>query len=123
MGLLYAVFYLKEIKVPQTSISATEPESHPNGATNGVDNMAFSDAPVNGHDNKATVDGNGATANESDSEKPKKKNFCVDFFDPTLALACLKVVKMKREHMKHVIIWSLVLSYVLIIGTAQGIPN
>lgn len=118
IGLLYAIFFLKEIKVPKTS-EPIEENPTTESTTNGVDNMGFTDAPANGNNDRYGKEEPGATV--TDPETPKKKsNFCVEFFDPTLALDCIKVIKKKRENRKHFIIWALILSYMIIIGTAQG---
>lgn len=140
LGLLYGFFYLKEIKVPvsttdengTTSVDATKVEATNGGQKNGVENMGFQDAPVTSEENgnrtanqpailEVNVNGTSAEAKEGENTEPtKKKNFCRDFFDPTLALACINVVRKKRENNKHVLIWFLILSYIIIAGTTQG---
>lgn len=84
--------------------------------------MGFQDASSaneNDHKSAASVN-NGNHPGETEAEEPKKKNICLDFFDPTLALACIQVVRKKRENLKHFIIWFLIVSYIIIAGTAQG---
>lgn len=95
---------------------------------NGVDNMAFQEASNAAEENKngqtnagplaATIPEEGGDAVAA--EPRKKKNFCLEFFDPTLALACIEVVRRKRENHKHVLIWLFILSYIVIAGTVQG---
>lgn len=122
IGLIYAIFWLKEIKVPVSSEETGENAEGTN--TNGLDNMGFQDAPppVNENKTSSTNGQNGNTPPAADIvvEEPAKKNICLDFFDPTLALACINVVRVKRENMKHWIIWFLIVSYIIIAGTAQG---
>lgn len=134
IGLLYAIFWLKEIKVPVTSeenqaaAEATGSEvARTNGNGSGMDNMGFQDAPPpsssdNAEDKDKNGQSNGNHRKDGDAadDVPVKRNFCREFFDPTLALACIQVVRKKRDHLKHIIIWLLIVSYIIIAGTAQG---
>lgn len=131
IGLLYAIFFLKEIKVPKVSepnpdeIAQSAEGTQTNGSsTSGVVNMGFQDAP-SGNENAGDKVKNSQSNGNHPQDNPdevvaEKKNICRDFFDPTLALACIKVVKKKREHLMHIIIWFLIVSYIIIAGTAQG---
>lgn len=131
IGLLYGIFWLKEIKVPVTSgeeNGGPQPPVVESKNGNGVDNMAFQEASNAAEENKngqtnagpmaATIPEEGGDAVAA--EPRKKKNFCLEFFDPTLALACIEVVRRKRENHKHVLIWLFILSYIVIAGTVQG---
>lgn len=142
VGLVYGIFFLKEIKVPVTSEETVEPpppsvDQVDQKSADGVDNMAFQDgvAPPaaavaiiepesinrNGQTNLDTpVPEDDTTTKTTTTADKKKTNFCLDFFDPTLALGCIQVVRKKRENAKHFIIWFLILSYIIIAGTAQG---
>lgn len=142
MGLVYGIFFLKEIKVPVTTEETVEPpppavDEVDQKSTDGVDNMAFQDggAPPaavaiiepesinrNGQTNLDTPvpEDDTTTTKTTTTADKKKSNFCLDFFDPTLALGCIQVVRKKRENAKHFIIWFLILSYIIIAGTAQG---
>lgn len=133
IGLLYAIFWLKEIKVPVTSeedqVAAEEPggEVARTNGNSGMDNMGFQDAPpASSSDNAENKDKNGQSngnhrkdGDAADEGQPRR-NCCREFFDPTLALGCIQVVRKKRDHLKHIIIWLLIVSYIIIAGTAQG---
>ena len=111
---------LKEAKVPVTTEEAPVEVAESNGQTNGkgVDNMAFQEAPTAQEANKPAAPV--VAPLEVTPEEGEKKHFLVEFFNPTLALACIEVVRKKREQNKHILIWFLVVSYIIIAGTVQG---
>lgn len=122
VGLTYAIFCLKEIKVAPTPEESGETELPKN--TNGVENMGFQDADhqMTEKTSKKEPVGTVVAENPDGRMEPegKKKNFCAELFDPTLALGCIAVVTQKRENRKHFLIWFFILSYAIIAGTTQG---
>lgn len=106
-GLLYGIFVLKEV-------------DHKNATTekNGIDNPGFdnanSDATAqvrssqNGH--------HGPSANPPE----EKKNFFVDFFNPTVAVQCLNVIMRKRKNQGRAVILLLFFIYFMTVGPAFG---
>lgn len=85
-----------------------------------MDNMGFQDANGAEVENRAPIQTPVQAAEGGEAEGQKQKNFCREFFDPTLALACIQVVRKKRENLKHVLIWFLIGSYIIIVGTTLG---
>lgn len=82
-----------------------------------------------GLENPAFVnDGNQATSNnnhpqpngKSDTENVTKKNFFVEFFDPTLALACIAVFTKDRKNRGRLILFLLIGAYFIGIAPAFG---
>lgn len=115
LGCLYIIFVLKEVdhsKLQSTNGTVS------NGTTEGVDNAAFElkeSAP-----NTTTTNGNGASAAPKPVIAAIKENFCVEFFNPVVAVGCIQVILRKREHNGRIIIWLLLLTYFIAIGPAFG---
>lgn len=91
-GLFYAIFYLKEVKIPSKSIE--------NAA---YDNQAF-DIP--------------ATCEIQAKSAPK--NAILEFFDPQHAIKCITSFIKKREHNLRTILVLLMLMHMLCHGISQG---
>lgn len=115
LGVLYIIFVLKE--VDHSKIQSTE-GTVSNTTSQGVDNAAFemkdqqtNSAPgVNGNRPKPTAAVITAI----------KKNACVEFFNPVVAVGCIQVILRKRPNNGRAIIWLLLIMYFIAIGPAFG---
>jgi len=96
IGFIYALFVLKEVKP-----KATADEGHDNAA-----------GPVD----KEQPNRN----NESTLELPVKRNLCREFFDPKLAIHCVKSFFKQRPYGVRSIIILLMLMHFVTIGITQG---
>lgn len=102
IGLLYAFFYLKEVKKPKE-----------------IENAAY--------DNQAmTVEVTDISKNSSHLEETPQtslsshKNACVEFFDPQLAIYCIKSFIKKRENGLRQIIILFMLMHFVTYGVSGG---
>jgi MFS transporter, PCFT/HCP family, solute carrier family 46, member 3 len=100
--LLYAIFYLKEVKQEKAEDAA-------------YDNPAMeTDLPLPNRNNESRL---------QISEPPtveEAKNVCLEFFDPRLALECIKSFVKKREYGVRSIIILLMSMHFLTNGVANG---
>jgi PCFT/HCP family folate transporter-like MFS transporter 1/3 len=91
-GFFYAIFYLKEVKIPQKSL----------------ENAAY--------DNQAMA----IEATENLKIQEKSKNPILEFFDPQHAIKCITSLIKKRDHNLRRILILLMLMHMLCNGISQG---
>lgn len=113
IGIFYIIFVLKEVTREKTA----------NGDVAGIDNPGFENT-------RETSDGdnilhirenkNGTENNLHVAEKEKKTNWLVDFFNPIVAVQCMKVIMRKRENQGRATIILLFFMYFIAIGPAFG---
>lgn len=99
IGLLYAFFFLKEVKQEKAEDAA-------------YDNPAM-DIELPNKNNDAILQIDEQTVKET-------KNFCLEFFDPLLAIQCLKSFLKKREYGVRSIIILLMAMHFITNGVANG---
>jgi len=112
LGVFYILFVLKEVKREKKE----EIEMSP-----GVDNPAFDNAERHLH-LRETQNANGnREITLTMAEPPKNQPNCLlDFFNPIVALECIKVLMRKRENQGRAAVILLFLMYFIAIGPAFG---
>lgn len=113
IGVFYIIFVLKEVKRENKEEIELTP---------GVDNPAFDNAERNLH-LRETQNANGnrelaLTMTDEPSKKPQ--NCLIDFFNPIVAVECVKVLMRKRENQGRAIVILLFVTYFIAIGPAFG---
>lgn len=109
-GVLYVLFCLKEVERPQKK---EEVELSP-----GVDNAAFENAERNVQLRETQ---NGHREMTITVAEPKKQPNCfLDFFNPIVAVECVKVLMRKRENQGRATIILLFVMYFIAIGPSFG---
>lgn len=101
LGLLYAIFYLKEVKRDESKNDAA------------YDNQAMDVKELPPDNSTIEVD-------EPEKLSKSSKNACIEFFDPRLANQCLKSFIKKREYGARSIIVLLMLMHFISNGVTQG---
>lgn len=106
-GLLYGIFILKEVDHNNTVETVEK---------SGIDNPGFDNGTTDTTQVRGSQNGHQPTSNEPE----EKKNFCVDFFNPIVAVQCLQVIMRKRKNHGRAIILLLFFIYFLTVGPAFG---
>ncbi|GAB0091592.1 uncharacterized protein DMENIID0001_064480 [Sergentomyia squamirostris] len=94
VGIIYTIFFIKEVPAPSTQ-QEKQPETIGVNLENGTETAAV-------------------------AEDAKKKNVCLEFFDPTLLKDCIKVVTRKREGNRQLMIILLIAAYFTFLGPPLG---
>lgn len=119
LGVLYIIFVLKEVDHSKMqSTNGTVSNGEGKVTAEGTDNAAF-ELKESASSNGTTTNGNGAST-PTPVITALKENFCVEFFNPVVAVGCIQVILKKREHNGRVIIWLLLITYFIAIGPAFG---
>lgn len=109
-GVLYVIFCLKEVERPKK-----EEIELP-----GVDNPAFENAERN-LQLRETQNANGHREMTISISEPKKQPNCLlDFFNPIVAVECVKVLMRKRENQGRATVILLFVMYFIAIGPSFG---
>lgn len=89
----------------------------------GIDNPGFDSVreTANGDDVLHIRENQNGTRNSLQMTEEKKTNFLVDFFNPVVAVQCMKVIMRKRENQGRATIILLFVMYFIAIGPAFGI--
>lgn len=104
IGILYVIFVLKEVK----------PHTHEARRPSGVDNAAFESVPVTHRPSRQL---------SISSEQPEKRPCLVDFFNPIVAINCIKVIGKKRLYNARRVVVLLLILYFIATGPAFGKLN
>lgn len=115
LGCLYIIFVLKE--VDRSKIQSSNGTATNGTTTEGTDNPGFEMKESAAQTTTAT-NGNGVTS--TTEAITLKKNLCVEFFDPVVAVGCIQVISKRRAHNGHRVIWMLLIMYFIAIGPAFG---
>lgn len=111
VGVFYILFVLKEVKRDKKE----EIEMSPNG----VDNPAFDNAERSAHLRESQTNGHREMTLSVPEEK-KAPNFFLDFFNPIVAVECVKVLMRKRENQGRATVILLFVMYFIAVGPAFG---
>jgi PCFT/HCP family folate transporter-like MFS transporter 1/3 len=103
IGIFYAIFYLKEVKKSDNDDDATAKEAYDNPAMADSINMT-----------------NLQSTQQLDEERRVTKNACVEFFDPQLAIKCIKSFIKERENGLRTIIILFMLMHFVCNGISLG---
>lgn len=110
-GVFYVIFCLKEVERPKKDEIELSP---------GVDNPAFENAERN-LQLRETQNANGHHEMTISINQPKKEPNCLlDFFNPVVAVECVKVLMRKRENQGRATIILLFFMYFIAIGPSFG---
>lgn len=112
LGVFYILFVLKEVK---RDTKKEEIELTP-----GVDNPAFDNAERNVHVQTQTVNGNREVTLTMSDPKKAKSNCFLDFFNPIVAVECVKVLMRKRKNQGRATVILLFIMYFIAVGPAFG---
>ncbi|XP_055321169.1 uncharacterized protein LOC129577699 isoform X2 [Sitodiplosis mosellana] len=111
LGVFYILFVMKEVKREKKEEIELTP---------GVDNLAFDNAERNIHV-RETQNANGHREITLSVSEPKKKTNCLlDFFNPVVAVECIKVLMRKRVNRGRATVILLFVMYFIAIGPAFG---
>lgn len=110
-GVLYVIFCLKEVERPKKDEIELTP---------GVDNPAFENAERNLQlrENQNANGHHDMTNPASDAKTPP--NCLLDFFNPVVAVECVKVLMRKRENQGRATVILLFVMYFIAIGPSFG---
>lgn len=103
-GLFYAIFYLKEVKVKKEI-------DKDNKEVAAYDNAAM-DIEITAKNNTETL----PTTNQNE----KNSSACAEFFDPQLAIGCIRSFLKKRENGLRTIIILIMTMHFMMNGVSQG---
>lgn len=122
IGIVWCVIGIDEVKVKPSQDEKENGDSNEltTKSKNGLENPAF---VTDGNDvNLASANNNnsGANGKSETSKVAVKKNFLVEFFDPTLALACIAVFTKERQNRGRLILFLLIGAYFIGIAPAFG---
>lgn len=118
LGCLYIIFVLKE--VDRSKIQSSNGTATNGTTTEGTDNPGFEMKESAAQTATATTATNGNGVTSPTEAVTLKKNFCVEFFDPVVAVGCIQVISKRRAHNGHRVIWMLLIMYFIAIGPAFG---
>lgn len=111
-GVLYVIFCLKEVD--------RSPNDEVELSSSGVDNPAFDHTERNVRV-RETQNANGHREMTISVDEPKKQPNCLlDFFNPIVAVECLKVLMRKRENQGRATVILLFAMYFIAIGPSFG---
>lgn len=122
IGIVWCVIGIDEVKVKPSQGEDINHDSNELAAKskNGLENPAF---VTDGNDvNRASSNNNnsGTNGKTEASKDVVKKNFFIEFFDPTLALACIAVFMKERQNRGRLILFLLIGAYFIGIAPAFG---
>ncbi|XP_037949860.1 uncharacterized protein LOC119681028 [Teleopsis dalmanni] len=130
VAILYIIFFLEEVK-PATSENKTVTDAPPPlptqapPALQGAENLAYetTNLEIGKTNNIELVPRNqgSTTAPVRVPEPPVvKRSFLSEFFDPTLAIDCIRFPFIKRENNGRMLLILLIFAYFLTLGPASG---
>lgn len=113
IGVFYILFVMKEVK---REVKKEEIELTP-----GVDNPAFDNAERHIHLSETeNTNGHREVTAAVTTEPSKPPNCLLDFFNPVVAVECVKVLMRKRKNRGRAIVILLFVMYFIAIGPAFG---
>lgn len=127
IGILYILFVLKEVQpkddtYPEHDDSATH-SPRPTILINnpGVDNPTFElNDTDNEHMHSYQLHGRARRSTVHVIKEKIEKNWCVQFFNPIVAIDCIRVIVKHRAHNGRKILILLLVMYFIAIGPAYG---
>lgn len=122
IGVLYILFHLKEVKPKEsaTQMGDISAEHSPRPTiliNNPGENPTFEGSNVD-QPNSYHINGRRSTVHLI--KEKIEKNWCVQFFNPIVAIDCLRVVLRQRKHNGRKILILLLVMYFISIGPAFG---
>lgn len=105
IGLLYALYFLKE------------PAKEKSGEEAGHDNAGMTLEMTETNEGNTTLN---RTADELLNNEAKRRNVCLEFFDPQLAIYCIRSFIKKRKYGLRRIIVLLMIMHFVVNGITQG---
>lgn len=127
IGILYIIFVLKDSK-PPTDDSATKPPISNTIDSAGIDNVTFDMAELENKTHKPRPSCGNLKINSSDMNNINhrmniRRNCLVEFFNPIVAIDCIRVILRKREHNGRMTVATLLIMYFVATGPAFGTYN